>query len=304
MSDLPEPPYPADTRAKGWRFELDLERVMQSDTWALATPELRPWLLMLWTVAWQQTPCGSMPSDDSLIAARLGMKPAPFKKAKDVLMRGWWLANDRRLYHSTIAERVLDMLGRKEGERKRKADYRARMEAERESERKAAESDGVPGMSRGTDAGQTRDSGGSDATGTGTGTGTGLNKTIGTTHASTDSSRACASPGQLAAAMRKHSIDSQPGDPRIIAAANAGVTVETIEAACGEAKSKKQGQRISAGYVVSIAEAWTREAAAPRPIARGSPQGSRSQSFGRNDRSAAAAAIFGNGNPNGEVIDV
>jgi hypothetical protein len=171
VSDLPEPPYPADTRAKGWRFELDLERVMQSDTWALATPETRPWLLMLWTVAWQQTPCGSMPSDDALIAARLGMKPVPFKKAKDVLLRGWWLANDRRLYHSTIAERVLDMLGRKEGERKRKADYRARMDAGR----KAAESEGVPGLSHGTDAGQTRESTGSDDTGTGTGTGTGLN---------------------------------------------------------------------------------------------------------------------------------
>lgn len=171
MTDLPAPPYPSDTRAKGWRFELDLERVMQSDTWALASPDLRPWLLMLWTVAWQQVPCGSMPSEDALIAARLGMKATAFKKAKDVLMRGWKLANDGRFYHETITERVLDMLGRKEGERKRKADYRARMDAER----KAPEGRGVPQMSHGTDAGQTRESGGSDDTGTGTGTGTGLN---------------------------------------------------------------------------------------------------------------------------------
>jgi hypothetical protein len=167
VSELPVPPYPADTRAKGWRFELDIERVMQSDTWALAQPELRPWLLMLWVVAWQQVPCGSMPSDDALIAARLGMKPTAFKKVRDVLMRGWWAANDGRLYHGTVAERVLDMLGRKEGDRKRKADYRARMEAER----KAAESSGVPGMSHGTDAGRTVESGGSDDTRTGTSTG-------------------------------------------------------------------------------------------------------------------------------------
>lgn len=112
MTDLPPAPYPSDTRAKGWRFELDLERVMQSDTWALASPEVRPWLLMLWTVAWQQVPCGSMPSDDALIAARLGMKLTAFKKAKDVLMRGWWLADDARLYHGTIAERVLEKLQR------------------------------------------------------------------------------------------------------------------------------------------------------------------------------------------------
>ena len=173
MIELPASPYPADTRAKGWRFELDLERVMQSDTWALSSPDTRPWLLMLWTVAWQQVPCGSMPSDDALIAARLGMKLGAFKKAREVLMRGWKPASDGRLYHETITERVLDMLGRKEGERKRKAEYRARMEAER----KAAESLGVPSLSHGTDVGQTWESGGSDATGTGTGTGTGLLKT-------------------------------------------------------------------------------------------------------------------------------
>lgn len=122
---------------------------------------------MLWTVAWQQVPCGSMPSDDALIAARLGMKLTAFKKAKDVLMRGWWLADDARLYHGTIAERVLDMLGRKESDRKRKAEYRARMEAER----KAAEVSSVPPMSHGTDAGQTLDSIVRDGTSTGTGTG-------------------------------------------------------------------------------------------------------------------------------------
>jgi hypothetical protein len=172
MTELDAPPYPADTRAKGWRFELDLERVMQSDTWALATPDVRPWLLMLWAVAWQQVPCGSMPSDDALIAARLGMKVPAFKKAREVLMRGWKPASDGRLYHETITERVVDMLGRKEGERKRKAEYRARMDAGR----KAADGSGVPGMSRGTDAGQTEDSGGRDDTGTGTGTSTGLLK--------------------------------------------------------------------------------------------------------------------------------
>lgn len=179
-----EPPYPADTRAKGWRFELDLERVMQSDTWALAAPELRPWLLMLWTVAWQQVPCGSMPSEEALIAARLGMKEAVFKKSKTILMRGWKLANDGRLYHETITERVVEMLGRKEADRKRKAEYRARMDAER----KALESAGVPKLSHGTNVGQTEDINGTskgqtsdsyrnDSTGTGTGTGTGFIKT-------------------------------------------------------------------------------------------------------------------------------
>lgn len=100
-------PYPADTRAKGWRFELDLEQISQSDTWALAPQDVRPWLLMLWSVSWQQTPCGSLPGEDAIIAARIGMKPAAFAKHKAVLLRGWELADDGRLYHPAMTKRVL-----------------------------------------------------------------------------------------------------------------------------------------------------------------------------------------------------
>lgn len=166
MSERPAAPYPADTRAKGWRFELDLERVRQSDTWALAPPALRPWLLMMWTEAWCQVPCGSMPSDPALIAARIGMDAKTFAKARTLLLRGWWLADDDRLYHPVVTEFVVGMLKRKDAERQRKAEYRARMDAARRQP-----DAGVPGLSRGTDDGLTRESGGSDDTGTGTGTG-------------------------------------------------------------------------------------------------------------------------------------
>ena len=120
-------PYPPDTRAKGWRFEVDLERVRQSDTWALATADIRPWLLMIWCTAWEQTPCGSLPADDQLIAARIGIAPKALAKHRAVLMRGWWLADDGRLYHPTITALVLAMANRKDAERQRKAEYRARM---------------------------------------------------------------------------------------------------------------------------------------------------------------------------------
>lgn len=80
-----------------------------------------------------------------------------------------------------------------------------------------------------------------------------------------------AKPAELSAAMRRNSIDAQPGDPRVIAAAESGVTVETMEAACVEAKSAKQGQRINAGYVLTIAERWTAEAAKPRAPPTGRP---------------------------------
>lgn len=119
-------PYPADTKAKGWRFELDLEQVRQSDTWALANAATRPWLLMLWATAWEQVPCGSLPADDALIAARMGMDLKAFTKARAVLLRGWWVADDGRLYQDTIVTRVLAMLDKRTKDAQRTANSRAK----------------------------------------------------------------------------------------------------------------------------------------------------------------------------------
>ena len=154
-----QPPYPPDARAKGYRFELDYERMLQSDTWALTPARLKPWLLMTSFIAWQQTPCGSLPDSDELIAARIGMDAGEFEQNRAILLRGWQKADDGRLYHPVVSEMVLEMLARKARETQRKADYRAKIKAQN-----------VSHLSHGTDNGQARDSGGSDDTGTGTGT--------------------------------------------------------------------------------------------------------------------------------------
>lgn len=165
-------PYPADTKAKGWRFELDLERVEQSDTWDLAAeiPMAQHALLMMWTTAWRQVPCGSMPSDPNLIRAKLKIPPKLWAPMAEVVMRGWWQAEDGRLYHDTIIERVLAMVGSRDAERQRKAEFRAKKEAERQAEASKC----VPKLSHGTDEGQQLDGHGKDDTGTRTGTRTGL----------------------------------------------------------------------------------------------------------------------------------
>ncbi|MDO9252583.1 MAG: hypothetical protein Q7U48_13670 [Hydrogenophaga sp.] len=85
----------------------------------LASPLQRPWLLMIWSVAWQQSPCGSLPRDDRLIAAHLGMLLADFTAAREVLLRGWWVASDGRLYHDVLVDRTLEMLGKRKGNRER-----------------------------------------------------------------------------------------------------------------------------------------------------------------------------------------
>ncbi|AET91068.1 hypothetical protein BYI23_B004610 [Burkholderia sp. YI23] len=80
--------------------------------------------------------------------------------------------------------------------------------------------------------------------------------------------RATVRPAELSAAMRRFSIDAQPGDPRIVAAAEAGISVETIEAACAEAKASDPVGRIKAGFVIAIAQRWTADAAKPRTFSR------------------------------------
>lgn len=155
------PPYASDIRAKGWRFELDYEKIDQSDTWGVAgeVPMARPALLMLWLVAWKQEPCGSLPADENVIRAKCGIPAKQWPAMRDVLMRGWQLADDGRLYHDTVTKRVLEMLDYRAKAAKRKHDYRERMQ----------ESQGSHAGQQGDGTGDTK---GTNDTGTGTGTGT------------------------------------------------------------------------------------------------------------------------------------
>ena len=126
-------PYPADTRAKGWRFEIDYEQIEQSETWPIAAEVsmAQHALLMMWLVAWsKQKPCGSFPNDENSIRAACRIPPAVWAKCRDVLMRGWWLADDGRLYHDTLVKRVVEMMSKRRSDSDRQAAKRAREAAE------------------------------------------------------------------------------------------------------------------------------------------------------------------------------
>lgn len=133
----PEVPYPADTKVRGWKFQLDHERINQSDTWALAPPDMRPWLLMLWHVAWQQIPAGSFSNDDAVIAAKIGMELRQFKANRDILLRGWILHADGRLYHQVIIEQVFNYQEHNNKERKRITAWREKKKAEKQAKSNA-----------------------------------------------------------------------------------------------------------------------------------------------------------------------
>lgn len=122
--ELPEPPYSGDVRATGWRPDLDINRVMKSETWGMASDEERPWLLRIWIEPWQSIPVGSMPRDLDVFAHRIGCSRAYLDAHHDVLFRGWSLHSDGRLYHRTISEKILGLLAKRRAASARKAAYR------------------------------------------------------------------------------------------------------------------------------------------------------------------------------------
>ena len=234
-------PYPADTRAKGWRFEIDYEKVEQSDTWDLATevPMAQPALLMMWLMAWTQAPCGSLPNDENLIRVKCRIPAKSWPALRPILMRGWWLADDGRLYHDTIVSRVLEML-----------EYR-RKNAARQATHK-----GKKGDSRGSNALPTGDKPDSNDTGTGTGTGT-------ISELRSDGART--TPGEVCTAMKSVGLQSvNPSHPKLQALIDAGITLpEFIDAA----KTAFENQKPFA-YALATAEGRRRDAVtAPLPTA-------------------------------------
>lgn len=56
-------------------------------------------------------------------------------------------------------------------------------------------------------------------------------------------------------------IQTQPADPRLIALAEQGVTVQTVAAACADAKAAKPNERIGVAYVLAILNRWSADAA-------------------------------------------
>jgi uncharacterized protein YdaU (DUF1376 family) len=118
---------------------LDTGRIRQSDTWTLAKPDVRPWLLMLWMAAWDQSPAGTLPQDDALVAALAGIDQSLFTAYRPVLMRGWIRHADGRLYHRVMTECVLRMVDGRKADRTRQQAWRERKVASGRATRLSAD---------------------------------------------------------------------------------------------------------------------------------------------------------------------
>lgn len=78
-------------------------------------------------------------------------------------------------------------------------------------------------------------------------------------------------PALISMVMRKYSIQASPSHPTILAIAEQGVSVETVEACCKETREAKPNETISVGYIAKKLEGW--RAAAQRVQVSGAEKG-------------------------------
>lgn len=136
----------------------------------------------------------------------------------------------------------------------------------------------------------------------------GLKRTVAVNPRASEDENLPVRPAEISTAMRRHSIEASPADPRIIEAAEQGYAPATIEAACVEARAADPSGRITPGFVLAIAKRWQAEAdRMRRPQARATTNG-HGQKFDERsqDRKRAYQALTGHGGdePPPDVIDV
>lgn len=110
-----KPPVPRTLDLRHTRLmPLDVVKLLNSDTWALATGDEAKAAMTLWARAWHQVPAGSLPDDERLLAVWSG-SGSNWPNVREVALRGFTRSDDGRLYHSIICEaatQVNDRAGR------------------------------------------------------------------------------------------------------------------------------------------------------------------------------------------------
>lgn len=86
---------------------LDIDRLLNSETWILGDDSEKVASLTLWLKSWSQIPAASIPNNDKMLAHLSGMG-SKWKKVKEHALRGWVDGGDGRLYHHVVAEKALE----------------------------------------------------------------------------------------------------------------------------------------------------------------------------------------------------
>lgn len=283
MTTLPEPLTPADCDLRDFQFmPMDVRRLLTSETWVMGTGDERAASMTLWLESWQQVPAGSIPKADRMLA-HLSQAGAKWGRVKDHVLRNWVEAADGRLYHAVVAEKVLEAWIEKLANSLSGASGNAK--------RWGVAIDTDPIRDQFIDAvNMLKNVAPQSKT---------LKKKIVATIVSAsppvsppdhdpisppdplgiaiDSKGTVKGPtptpadlppeagevlpaALLSMTMRRFGIQSNPGDPRLIALADQGVTVDNVTAACEQAKLAKPNEPISLGYVAAILTRLAKEA--------------------------------------------
>ncbi|WP_395452872.1 hypothetical protein ACHMW5_02415 [Azospirillum melinis] len=136
---LPDPMVPPEVDLGGYEWmPLYGDKLLNSETWVLASAEAKVAALTLW---WQsyahQRPAGSLPNNDRLLAdaAGYGVAVAAWKAIKEEALRGWVLCSDGRLYHPVVAKLALQAWETRLADIAKKDAERARKKAKRNAEK-------------------------------------------------------------------------------------------------------------------------------------------------------------------------
>ena len=87
---------------------LYVEKLMNSDLFAMSSGDEFKAACALWCKSWSQVPAGSLPSRDDVLCYLAGCRdPRSWRKVKAMALHGWVLCSDGRLYHPLIAANAL-----------------------------------------------------------------------------------------------------------------------------------------------------------------------------------------------------
>jgi hypothetical protein len=107
MTSAPSPLTPPECDCRGLPFmPLDVQRLLDSDLFALSTGDEFKAAFSLWGKSWGQVPAASIPSDERILARFAGVSLGEWRALSDMALRGWLLCSDGRLYHPVVAEKA------------------------------------------------------------------------------------------------------------------------------------------------------------------------------------------------------
>lgn len=105
-AQLPDPLVPAHVDLAGYPgFVLDVDLLLNSELVAVGSPDECWAAMLLWCKSWRQSPPGSLPDDEKVLAA-FSATGKRWPKVRLMALRGFVKCSDGRLYHKVLAQKA------------------------------------------------------------------------------------------------------------------------------------------------------------------------------------------------------